>query len=115
MVGLRRAAARWTVWDFESRLGFVSPADEYLRASFVDSPDGRPLFRVMDADFYARELRSDRSHMRGPDGAWSAPPPAWLAPEAPGGIPLMSLVDMRLPGPGEILTLDECRQRYAAP
>ena len=115
VIGLRPGPAGWEVWDLESLLGVTAPAPRYLAASFLESTVEPPLFRILDAEVYARELRSDRAHMRRPDGSWTATPPPWPAPGGPGGVGLGSLVDMEASSLGRVLTLDECRRLYAAP
>jgi hypothetical protein len=112
VIGLRRGGTGWEVWDLDSRLGVPAPALRYLGDSFVDPHPEPPLFRIVDAETYARELRSDRSHMRRDDGSWTAPPPPWPAPLGPGGVDLWSLVDMEAAGLGRVVTLDECRKLY---
>jgi protein N-terminal glutamine amidohydrolase len=115
VIGLRHAAAGWEVWDFGSDLGLCTPSPRYLQASFVDAAPHPPLFRIVDAETYARELRSDRSHMRRRDGSWTASPPPWPAFDGPGGVDLWSLVDMEAASLGRVVTLDQCRRLYAAP
>jgi protein N-terminal glutamine amidohydrolase len=112
VIGLRCGATGWEVWDLESRLGLPAPALRYLKESFVDPAPDPPLFRIVDAETYARELRSDRSHMRRADGSWTAAPPPWPAPVGRGGVGLWSLVDMETAGLGRVVTLDECRKLY---
>jgi hypothetical protein len=75
----------WVVWDLDTTLPWPTPAREYLRLSFVARPREPPLFRVMGAAEYAREFRSDRGHMRRPDGTWSATPPPWPPANGRGG------------------------------
>lgn len=66
-------------WDPDSRLAPGTPLSEYLRASFpISLPRSfRPLFRIVDAEFFLAEFSSDRHHMRRPDGSWLHPPPPW--------------------------------------
>lgn len=105
---------RWLVWDFDTTLGFPVPASEYLRRSFATGAPEPPAFRVMDAADYVREFRSDRSHMRRPDGTWAAPPPPWRPCSGPGGLSLVALLDPRSACLGEVLTLDAMRERFRA-
>jgi protein N-terminal glutamine amidohydrolase len=114
VIALRRGFSSWEVWDFESQLGLPVPAAGYLAASFEAFAPEAPFFRLLDAEAYARELRSDRSHMRRPDGSWTATPPSWPAPDGPGGVGLWSLVDMEAPSIGRVLTLEDCRRLCAA-
>jgi hypothetical protein len=104
----------WLVWDFDTTLGFPVSASEYLRRSFAREPAEPPVFRVMLAADYVREFRSDRSHMRRPDGSWAAPPPPWPPSSARGGLPLMALLDPRSACLGELLTHDAMRARFGA-
>ena len=103
---------RWLVWDFDTTLGFPVSASEYLRRSFASRPAEAPAFRVMPAAGYVREFRSDRSHMRRPDGTWAAPPPSWPPSAARGGLPLPILLDARSACLGELLTLEAMRARF---
>ena len=62
---------------------------------------------MIEASRYRAELVSDRSHMRGPGGAWSAPPPPW-PPIGQGASNLFSrFVDLQADGPGRIVDLSE--------
>jgi protein N-terminal glutamine amidohydrolase len=78
----------WQIWDPDSALGCPVPAAGYLRASFrpgLAVPPGlRPRFRLVSAAELARSFASDRSHMRGPDGEFTRPPPPW-PPIGPAG------------------------------
>lgn len=69
------------VWDLDSRLSLGTPLAHYLDESFplwaVLGERLAPMFRVVEAETYRRELASDRSHMRADNGVWAAPPPSW--------------------------------------
>jgi len=112
------------VLDFDTTLGFSTPARDYLEAVFReghadhagpaagasaaqpvgdgDRRRGRILFRVMEGREYCRRLASDRSHMRGPDGDWLEPPPDWPAPRGcgEGSWPLADMIVPSEGGPG---------------
>jgi hypothetical protein len=94
-------------WDLDTRLGFPLPAITWLDQSLpqgIFAEEFAPFFRVMDAEVYVGELRSDRGHMRNPDGSWLAPPPNWPPISAPEkGSNLMAWVDVEGKGPGEVL------------
>jgi hypothetical protein len=105
---------RWMVWDRDSSLAWPTLAGEYLRLSFVPQPQEQPLFRVVAADEYLRQFRSDRSHMLRPDGTWIQPPPPWPAPDQGGGVQLAELLDPGSASLGEVLTLNEMLRRYSA-
>lgn len=66
--------------DFDTRLGFCTPLEEYMQQSFLADkllyPEYIPLFRLISAQEYVRYLKSDRRHMQTPEG-WLAPPPPW--------------------------------------
>ena len=69
------------VYDLDSRLQFPCSFSCYARQTlfpaFAHSPSLHPLFRVIPASEFLATFASDRSHMRGADGGWKAPPPAW--------------------------------------
>jgi protein N-terminal glutamine amidohydrolase len=69
----------WRVWDFDTRLGFIIPAQEWFERSFdPDLPAAlRPRFRAVPAPDYLRRFSSDRRHMRDRTGGWRMPPPVW--------------------------------------
>ncbi len=75
------AKGPWEIWDLDSRLGCPVPAMSYLRRSFRPEvtlpPEVAPRFRLVDAATLQSSFASDRSHMRGPDGEFSKPPPPW--------------------------------------
>jgi hypothetical protein len=75
---------RW-VLDFDTRLGFVTPADEYIESTFDRTvpPRYRPLFRVVPAVDLLTSFSTDRRHMRRDDGTWIHPPPPWDPPQGP--------------------------------
>ncbi len=79
------------VHDPESRLGGHAPALDWLDTSFPKLPERyAPRFRVVTAQQYRCELRSDRSHMhRGQ--RFRKPPPPW--PCIGEGTNLMRFVD----------------------
>lgn len=104
---------RWMVWDFDTTLAWPTPASEYLLLSFVRRTQEAPLFRVVAAGDYARQFRSDRSHMRRPDGTWSATPPPWPPADGTGGVRLAELLDPASPCLGEVLTLRAMRERWS--
>lgn len=113
-----------SILDFDTELGFSTPARDYLTAAFPLGADGAgggrspgdrdchgrgPLFRVMPGAEYCRRLMSDRSHMLRPDGTWSAPPPSWPAPEGcgEGSWSLDEILSPSMDGPGTLLDLEE--------
>lgn len=75
------ADAAWQAWDLDSATPQLLPARAWLEASFHSvgllPPQFEPRFRLVSCADYRRHLRSDRRHMRGPDGAPKAPPPDW--------------------------------------
>jgi protein N-terminal glutamine amidohydrolase len=93
------------LWDLDSRLGCPIGRADYLEATFatvgLQPPEYDPRFAVVAAADFVRDFRSDRSHMRGPDGSWQAPPPPWPA------IADSSNLDHYLTG--ATLTLDQLR------
>jgi len=112
---LMRRADEWTVLDPDSTLSTPTMAASYLEATFPALPDQlaqhRPRFRLVPAADYRREFRSDRSHMRAPDGRWlSLPPPGPCIGE---GTNLMRFVDTDAEFLGEVCGLENLRQRIA--
>lgn len=57
------------IFDFDSRLPFVSPLEEYLKNSFIAPdrllPEFTPFVRKIPAPAYLDRFYSDRSHMLG--------------------------------------------------
>ena len=107
------------VHDLDTTLGFPEPLTHYLRETFrpelrID-PRLQPRFRLVEAEVYASELYSDRSHMVGPDGAYQAPPPPWPTIGRPGGtLPLMAAIDpLRGEIPGVVVDLEELVDQLA--
>lgn len=93
------------IWDLDTRLPCPCPASLWVQATFQDParvPEQfHPLFSVAPAELYLRELATDRSHMRDPDGSYHRPPPPWDPP----GAPRMTLPAWVSPigGPGVVL------------
>ncbi len=73
---------RW-ILDLDSRLGFVTPADEYVGKTFDPTfpPQYRPLFRLVPVSELLSRFSTDRRHMRRNDGTWIHPPPPWKPPQ----------------------------------
>lgn len=82
------AAARWLVYDLDSRLAFPIGVAEYLAAAFPPVPERyRPAFRLVGASHFLANFSSTRRHMRAgaggidgagsDEGAWLASPPSW--------------------------------------
>ncbi len=96
------------VYDLDSLLPFPCPLDEYVRTTFGAQsalpPALRALVRIVEAEDYVRQLRSDRSHMRNAEGEWLAAPPPWDAPaKAERAWPLPELMDMTRGQPGQVV------------
>ena len=62
---LKKSAAHY-IFDFDSRLGFVSSYDDYIKNSLPNTihPQYRSQFRIIQASFYLKCFYSDRSHMQ---------------------------------------------------
>lgn len=101
----RDTATGWEVWDLDTSLGCPAPCGDYLDVTFPPlaklEASGAPLFRLLAAGEYRRELRTDRRHMRRPDGTWSSPPPPW--PPIGQGSNLMRFIDMEDDFLGEVV------------
>jgi hypothetical protein len=94
-------------FDLDSDLPLPCPLALYLAESFppVRQPRHRPIFRVIAAAEYVAGLASDRSHMRGPDGSYVAPPPPWTAPGGGKINNLMAWIDVSSSAPGVLYDL----------
>jgi hypothetical protein len=88
------------------------PVDDWIAASFhpLVPADAHfaPEFRLVEADAYRREFRSDRSHMR-VGTAWTHPPPPW--PCIGEGTNLAKFADTRADFIGEVVDLEGLRAR----
>jgi hypothetical protein len=93
--------------DQDSDLPLPCPLALYLAESFppVRQPRTRPIFRVIAAAEYLRDLASDRSHMRNPDGTYVAPTPPWSAPGSGKNNTLMAWTDVSCTSPGVLYDL----------
>ncbi|KIG14195.1 hypothetical protein DB30_07053 [Enhygromyxa salina] len=88
----------WEAWDLDAAGPTPRPAAQWLEDSFhgigLLPPEFAPRFRMVTCADYRRYLRSDRRHMRGPEGNsilrrlpaqsphppagdWVQPPPSW--------------------------------------
>ncbi|KAM7271649.1 hypothetical protein ACFE04_030863 [Oxalis oulophora] len=69
------------VWDLDSSLQFPCPlamyASETIRPGAQLFPEYQRFFRVVHAPLFLRHFASDRRHMKGPDGKWTAQPPTY--------------------------------------
>lgn len=114
------ARGPWEVWDLDSTLGCPVPAQDYLRRSFRPElalpPRHAPRLRVVPAPELAARFASDRSHMRGPNGEYSQPPPPWPA-IGPAGAPstLARFLALGDPIAGEEMDLPALLERVRGP
>lgn len=80
---LRDGGRRWEIWDLDAHFPGPRSALPWLRSSFdlagLLPARYAPRFRMIDGADYRRHLRSDRRHMRLPDGSAQQPPPPWPA------------------------------------
>jgi len=83
VVALARPEGAWHVFDLDCTAGSELPVEQWLAASFplagVIPPELEPTFRVVPAQQLFEQFRTDRSHMRAPDGSWLHEPPPWPA------------------------------------
>lgn len=109
------------VWDLDTTLGLPTAFDEYVHRTFLPLPEHlaefRPQFRLVEAEPFRSRFCSDRQHMRTPDGEWIHAPPAWDPPQpASSGEPapsnLARFIDMTDDVAGQVMGLDELRQRF---
>ena len=108
----------WQVWDPDTLLGYPVGLERYLADSFatagVQPARFDPRFRVVAASEYRSALSSDRSHMRGADGRWLAPPPPWPPIGADRAPPnLLRFVDLDDPYIGRLGDLTGLRALFA--
>jgi len=104
------------IWDLDSRLDMPLPLGDYLAATFPPeapkAPPFAPRFRLVPGAEMVTTFRTDRSHMRGPDG-WLHPPPPWPPPnEIDGPSNLMRFLDLNDPMAGTVLDLPALRRRF---
>jgi hypothetical protein len=94
-------AAQGRIWDLDTTLGLPVELARWTRESFLPHyRDFAPRFRVVDAPTFRARFASDRSHMRGPDGAPLRPPPPW--PPIGEGMTLPRFIDMDADFVGEV-------------
>ena len=110
VVLLARSGSGWTVYDPDCTEPSPMSAASWIAATFCELPEDSaalaPEFRLVLAEQYRRELRSDRSHMLRGD-RWASPPPPW--PCIGEGTNLMEFVDTRSDFLGERFDLDGLR------
>lgn len=117
----RRPGQAWQAWDLDAQRADLRPASDWLDDSFraigLLPPKFEPRFRLVTCADYRRFFRSDRRHMRLPDGSARQPPPPWpaiLGEPVPGyeddGSNLDAFLDTEDPSfPGELLSLAQLR------
>lgn len=98
------------IWDLDSVHGAPLPADVWFERTMPECAGlpaaFHPRFRVVEGDVFNASFASDRSHMRGTDGSFLAPPPCWEPPAVPGCV--MNLTQFTRggdAGPGEVMDL----------
>ncbi|KAG0178666.1 hypothetical protein DFQ29_003139 [Apophysomyces sp. BC1021] len=97
-VVLYHRQSRPMIYDFDTRLPFLCPADKYIIHSFQPHLEleekYKRCFRVVPASTYLREFASDRTHML-KEGKYLATPPAYPPIASKDEtMNLMSFVDM---------------------
>lgn len=108
VVALARDGGKSFVTDFNCDLGESVDASLWLDASFGSfayPKEFLPSFKVIDCADYRARFSSDRSHMRNPDGSFSAPPPRW--PCIGAGMNLDRFIDMKDRTFGIVMSLKE--------
>lgn len=107
--------AHYYLVDFDTTLAFCTPLADYFEHSFWDearlNPEYVPRFRVLTAQEYVRQLRSDRRHMQ-TDNGWLAPPPPW-PPISATESNLPQFADIANHDYGQIFSAAELLQMYA--
>ena len=122
LLGNKKDDEKWSVYDVDTCLTYPCELNEYLQHSFGNQnelPDKyAPFFRIIPLESYHDNFSSDRSHMIDPKtGMYHAPPPSY-APILPRPSNFQRYIDFsKIPaqGPpiyGEIVTLNELRQRF---
>jgi len=119
------------VLDIDTCLSYPCSLHEYIDASFgeIQFPNHEtkkklePMFRVIRADYYLQHFKSDRSHMKRPDGTWMTPPPKYDCiigdSDDEGGSNLEEYIDMTRKAKGrsskffgEVLTIDQLLSKF---
>ena len=71
----------WYIYDLDTTLSFPVELENYVFYTFKGlsrvGKDYFPNFKIIDAERYAKEFYSDRSHMKDKNGNWIADPPTW--------------------------------------
>jgi protein N-terminal glutamine amidohydrolase len=110
VVWLEEGASGVTVWDFDSTLGLVTPAQVYLAKTFRPVREAfAPMFRVVAKADFVREFASDRSHMKRADGSYQAAPPPWPCigeSEKASTLAEFLRMDVSADAPGHVLSLE---------
>lgn len=108
VVALARDGGKALVTDFNCDLDEPLDASLWLDASFGSfayPEEFQPSFKVIDCADYLARFSSDRSHMRNPDGSFTAPPPRW--PCIGTGMNLDRFIDMKDRTYGKVMSLKE--------
>jgi hypothetical protein len=75
-----RRDGTWLVSDPDSALA-STPLETYVETTYPSMAPSelQAWFRILTARDFRTTLRTDRRHMRKPDGGWLQPPPPWPA------------------------------------
>lgn len=92
------------VWDFDAKLPFPCPLEEYVNASLRPQlmqhlpPSLHRRYRVVPAADLFQHFASDRSHMKTASGGWASEPPAYACIKAEDGstMTLPAFIDMSI-------------------
>jgi len=96
------------IWDVDCTRGVPLPLRGWIEATFHPRSTATmaPRFRVIDAQVYRTQLRTDRRHMKDAERGWKQPPPPWPV-VSPGESNLRAWLDLQIPEPGQVVALDE--------
>lgn len=106
----------WYVYDLDTALPMPIPVVEYIHRTFAATEKldliWHPIFRVVDAEEYARTLSSDRSHMLDEYGNWMQLPPNWPCIFQAPKTNLQQFIDVTDTSIGKVATLVELRAQF---
>jgi hypothetical protein len=109
VVAVVLADSQPSVIDPDCTAGRVLTLKQWVEASFPFAgavpEDVEPAFRLVPAEDWFSDFRTDRSHMRDREGRWIQEPPPW--PPLAESSNLEDYIDLRSGAPGTVLNLQE--------
>lgn len=106
----------WHIFDLDTTLPCPMELERYFAQSFLEVTNFgsvlAPRVKIIEAEKYANEFYSDRSHMKDETGNWLSPPPPWPLIDNAKTISIDDLLDFTTASKQKIYSLSEALEYF---